>query len=118
MLTSISKLNFTHTVLQEAKSLPSKIVEVHIFDFSSLHSPISLACLECKDVVVILTGHAAVRKLLNIMGLFKGDPTCRLCRKGTETVQHIICCCEALDHQCYFLFGNPFVKPKDISQPQ
>jgi ferredoxin-thioredoxin reductase catalytic subunit len=48
------------------------------------------------------------------MGLFDGDPTCRFCRKETETVQHIICCCEALARQRY-VFGNLFVEPKDIS---
>jgi hypothetical protein len=66
-------------------------------------------------VVAILTGHAAVRRHLYIMGLFEGDPTCRLCRKEPETVQHIICCCEALALQRYSVFGNPFVDPKYIS---
>jgi hypothetical protein len=66
-------------------------------------------------VVAILTGHAPVRRHLNIMGLFKGDPTCRFCRKEIETVQHIICCCKALARQCYNVFGNLFVEPKDIS---
>jgi hypothetical protein len=70
---------------------------------------------QLKMVVMILTGHAAVRGHLNIMGLCKGDPTCRFCRKETETLQHIIFCCEALACQRYNIFGNPFVKPKDIS---
>jgi hypothetical protein len=48
------------------------------------------------------------------MGLFDGDPTCRSCRKETETAQHI-CSCEALAHQRYNVFGNLFVKPKEIS---
>jgi len=30
-------------------------------------------------------------------------------------VQHIICCCEALAHQRYNVFGNPFVEPNDMS---
>jgi len=47
--------------------------------------------------------------------IFCGDPTCRFCRKETETVRHIICCCEALARQLYNVFGNPFVEPKDIS---
>jgi hypothetical protein len=68
-----------------------------------------------KMVVAILTGHAAVRGYLYIMDLYEGDPTCRLCRKETETVQHIICCCEALAGQRYNVFGNLFVEPKDIS---
>jgi hypothetical protein len=49
------------------------------------------------------------------MGLFDGDTTCRFCRKETETVQHIICCCEALACQRYNVFGNLFVEPKEIS---
>jgi hypothetical protein len=66
-------------------------------------------------VVVILTGHAPVRKHLRTMGLFEGHATSRFCRKEAETAQHIICGCEALACQCYNVFGYPFVKPKDIS---
>jgi hypothetical protein len=70
---------------------------------------------QLKMVVAILAGHAAVRKHLRSMGLFEGDPTCRFCMKEAETVQHIICRCEALARQCYNIFGLPFVKPKVIS---
>jgi hypothetical protein len=66
-------------------------------------------------VVAILTGHAPVRGHLYIMGLYDGDPTCRFCRKETETVQHIICCCETLAGQRCNVFGNRLVEPKDIS---
>jgi hypothetical protein len=66
-------------------------------------------------VVAILTGHAAVRGHLYIMGLFEGYPTCRFCREKTETVQRITCCCEALGHRRYNVFGNALVEPKDIS---
>jgi hypothetical protein len=66
-------------------------------------------------VVAILTGHASVRRHLHITGLFEGDPTCRLCRKETETVQCIVCCCEVLAGQRYNGFGNPSVETKDIS---
>jgi hypothetical protein len=65
--------------------------------------------------VAIFTGHAPVRGHLYTMGLFDGDPTCRFCRKETQTVQHITCCCEVLACQRYSVFGNMFVKPKDIS---
>jgi hypothetical protein len=65
--------------------------------------------------VAILKGHAPVRWHLYTMRLFDGDPTCRFCRKETETVQHNICCCEALAHQSYNVLGNPLVRPKDIS---
>jgi hypothetical protein len=68
-----------------------------------------------KTAVAIFTGHAAVRKHVVIMGLFDGDPTCRFCRKETETVHNIICCCEVLAQQHYNVFGNLFIEPKDIS---
>jgi hypothetical protein len=49
------------------------------------------------------------------MGLFDGEPTCRFCRNEAETVQHIICYCEALAHKHYNVFGKLFAEPKDIS---
>ena len=70
---------------------------------------------QLKMVVAILTGHAPVTGHLYTVGLFDGDPTCRFCRKETETVQHIICRCEALARQRYNVFGNSPVEPKDIS---
>jgi hypothetical protein len=66
-------------------------------------------------VVAILTGHVPVRRHLYIMGLFNGDPTCRFCRMETETVQHIIRCCEVLARQRYNVFGRLIAEPKDIS---
>jgi hypothetical protein len=66
-------------------------------------------------VVAILTGHAHVRRHLYIMGLFNEDPSCRFCRMETETVQHIMCCCEALDRERYNVFGKLIAEPKDIS---
>ena len=66
-------------------------------------------------VVAILTGHATVRGHLYTMDLFDSDPTCRFCRKETETVLHIICCCEALASQRYNVFGNPLVETTDTS---
>jgi hypothetical protein len=70
---------------------------------------------QLKMVVAILTGHVPVRRHLYIMGLFNGDQTCRFCRKETETVQHIICCCEVLARQRYNVFGKLIAEPKDIS---
>jgi hypothetical protein len=66
-------------------------------------------------VDAILTGHVPVKGHLYTMGLFDGGPTCRFCRKETETVQHIVCCCETLARQRYNVFGNPPVEPKNIS---
>jgi hypothetical protein len=71
--------------------------------------------IKSLDVFAILTRHAPVRGDLYTMGLFVGDPTCRFCRKETETMQHIVCCCEALARQRYNVFGKPFVETKDAS---
>jgi ribonuclease HI len=70
---------------------------------------------QLKMAVAVLTGHAPVRRHLYIMGLFDGDPTCRFCRMDTETMQHIIRCCEVLAHQHYNVFGKLFPEPKNIS---
>jgi hypothetical protein len=70
---------------------------------------------QLRLLVALLTGHASVRKQLNIMGLFDGDPSCRFCRSQTETVYHIICCCEALARQRCKYFGKLFAEPKYIS---
>jgi hypothetical protein len=63
----------------------------------------------------ILTGHVSVRGHLYTVGLFDGDPTCRFCRKETERVQHVICCCNSLARQRCNVFGNPPFEPKDLS---
>jgi hypothetical protein len=65
--------------------------------------------------VAILTGHAPVRTHLHIMGLFDGDLISRFCRMETETVHHIIYCCEVLVCQLYNFFGKLFVEPKGTS---
>jgi len=67
---------------------------------------------QLKMVTAIFTGHAHVRGHLYIMGLFDGDPICRFCGMETETVQHIICCCEALARQRYNVFWKLTVKPR------
>jgi hypothetical protein len=41
---------------------------------------------QMKMVVTFLMGHTPVKKQLNIMGLFDGDPDCRFCKLETETV--------------------------------
>jgi len=70
---------------------------------------------QLKMVNAIHTGHASVRGQLHTVGLFDGDPVCRFCRMETETVQHIILCCEALAGQRYDVFGRLTVEPQDIS---
>ena len=56
---------------------------------------LKLSRQKLKMVTAIYTGHAPVRGHLYIMGLFDGDPVCRFRGMEAETVQHIICCCEA-----------------------
>jgi hypothetical protein len=63
-------------------------------------------------VVVILTEHAPVRTHLRTMGLFEGDPVCRFCGQEAETVQHIICHCEAMARRRFNVFGDSVVEPK------
>jgi hypothetical protein len=70
---------------------------------------------QLRIVVAFLMGHAPVKKHLNIIGLFDGDPTCRFCMMETETVYHIICCCEVLARQCYHFFGKLSAEPEYIS---
>jgi hypothetical protein len=76
---------------------------------------LKLSRIQLRSVVAFLTGHAPVRKHLKTMGLVDGDPTCRFCGSETETVHHIICCCEALARQRYKFFGKLFAEPRDIS---
>jgi hypothetical protein len=65
--------------------------------------------------VAILTGHAPVRGHLRTIGLFDGDPSCRVCGMETLTVQHLVCRCEALSRQRYNVFGELIIEPKDLS---
>jgi hypothetical protein len=67
-----------------------------------------------KMAVAVLMGYAPVRRHLHIMGLFDGDRTCRFCGIETETVQHIICYCDALARQRYNGFEKMLAEPKDI----
>jgi hypothetical protein len=66
-------------------------------------------------ITAVYTGHAPVRGHLFTIGLFDGDPICRCCGMETETVQHIVCRCEALTRQRYDVFGKLIIEPKDRS---
>jgi hypothetical protein len=68
-----------------------------------------------KMVTAIYTGHTPVRGHRFTIGLFDGDPICRFCGIATETVQHIICCCEVLACQRYNVFGRLNAEPNDMS---
>jgi len=54
------------------------------------------AVVPMEEEEAIYTKPAPVRGHLYTMGLFDGDPICRVCGMETKTVQHIICCCEAM----------------------
>ena len=69
---------------------------------------------QLKLVAAILTGYAPVRGHLRTIGLFDGDPSCRFCGMETETVQKLVCRCEALSRQRYNVFGELIIEPKDI----
>jgi hypothetical protein len=71
---------------------------------------------QLKLTAAILTGHATVRGHLRTIGLYDGDPSCRLCGLQTETVQNLVCCCEALSCQRYNAFGEFIIAPKAISR--
>jgi hypothetical protein len=66
-------------------------------------------------ITAVYTGHAPVRGHLFAIGLFDGDPICRCCGIETETVQHIVCRCEALARQRYDVVGKLIIEPKDLS---
>ena len=69
---------------------------------------------QLKLVVAILTGHAPVRGHLRTIGLFDGDPSFRFCGMETETVQHLVCRCEALFRQRCNVFGELTIERKYI----
>jgi hypothetical protein len=69
---------------------------------------------QLKLAVAILTGHAPVRGHLRTIGLFDGDASYRFCGMETETVQHLVCRCEALSHQRYNVFGELILESKDV----
>ena len=58
-----------------------------------------------KLIAAIHTGLAPVRRHLRAVGLYEGDPSCVFRGLETETVQHLVCCCEALSRQRYVLGG-------------
>jgi hypothetical protein len=67
---------------------------------------------QLKLTAAILTEHAPVRGHLRIIGLYDGDPSCRLCGLETETVQLLVCSCEALSRQRYNAFGGIYNRTK------
>ena len=69
---------------------------------------------QLKLIAAILTGHASVRGHLCTIGLYDGDPSCRFCGLETQTVQHLVCCCEALSRQRYNVLRGLTIEPNFI----
>ncbi|KAJ8918239.1 hypothetical protein NQ315_014109 [Exocentrus adspersus] len=59
--------------------------------------------------------HCALKAHLIRMGLYNGDPNCRLCGRGAESAYHILCECEALDHRRQTVYGRPSMSPAEYS---
>ncbi|KAJ8909669.1 hypothetical protein NQ315_008899 [Exocentrus adspersus] len=60
--------------------------------------------------------HCALKAHLIRMGLYNGDPNCRLCGRGAESAYHILCECEALDHRIrQTIYGRPSMSPAEYS---
>jgi hypothetical protein len=59
-------------------------------------SLLKLNSSQLRMITAVYTGHTLVRWHLFTIGLFVGDPISRCCGMETETVQHIVCRCEAL----------------------
>jgi hypothetical protein len=63
-------------------------------------------------VVAFPTGHAPVKQHMNIMGLFDGDPYCRLCKLETETVLHVIYVARPSLASVVIPLGSSLLNPK------
>ena len=61
---------------------------------------------EARIAKGLITEHCGLRKQLRTMGIFEGDPSCRLCGGDEETAAHIIYSCEALAARRFNLFGD------------
>ena len=54
----------------------------------------------------LITGPCGLRKHLRTIGIYMGDPNCRLYGVEDESAAHIISNCEALATRRFDLFGN------------
>ena len=60
---------------------------------------------EARIATGLITGHYDLRKHLRTMGIYEGDPICKLCGGDDKTAAHIIFSCEALAARRFNLFG-------------
>ncbi|KAJ8914966.1 hypothetical protein NQ315_002490 [Exocentrus adspersus] len=76
---------------------------------------LTLSRNKLRIIAGLLTGHCALKAHLIRMGLYNGDPNCRLCGRGAESAYHILCECEALDHRRQTVYGRPSMSPAEYS---
>ncbi len=69
-------------------------------------SILNLNRTDLRLVISFLTGHGHFRQHLLKMGLFQGDPVCRLCESATETAKHILMECPSLEIKRRGLLGG------------
>jgi hypothetical protein len=70
---------------------------------------------QLKLMAGILTGHAPVRSHPQTTDQYDRDPSCRFCGLETETVQQLLCYCEALSRKLFNAFGELTIEPNVIS---
>jgi hypothetical protein len=68
---------------------------------------------QTRAVIGLLTGHNALRRHINVMGL-NDNPACRKCGTEEETSVHILCECEALASLRHTYLGSFFLDLEDI----
>lgn len=68
---------------------------------------------ELRILTGLLTGHAPVRYHLKIMGQIDTD-TCRYCQVETETTEHVLCDCVALERRRFHHTGKARLTPKEV----
>ena len=61
---------------------------------------------EVRIATGLITRHFGLRKHLRTIGIFRGDPSVRLCGVEEESATHIIFSCEALATRRFDLFED------------
>lgn len=56
-----------------------------------------------RKVVALISEHGHFRKHLCKVGLYKEEPTCRICKQDEETASHVLFDCPALERKRHTL---------------
>ena len=76
---------------------------------------LSLTKNELRKLTGMLTGHCPVNYHLQNLGKVL-ESTCRFCKEETETVEHVLCSCEALHHKRLQHLQARFLEPSEVCQ--